>query len=431
MNSSDYVLYTLLGIIIMLMVIAIIVFMRKRPQAQAHIAHSTPFPSDAVEELPREPEQETPQTDPLQKYLTYLKSVCDSVEQINDEEYILLSKAWSLPGTLEIAKATDYYLMEEDQEPTMRLYFYFDNRNHWQITDHGDNAAVVHQVSRQPQQELDSFKKEMKSNKLTFDHNSVLQGNGDSYKDFEPTFKALCDTVKAMDDHWTEVVWESAGPLLYTFNNPEGNLQEFSGEDRSNTYNLQKTRSFTLRQGALAILFENTDDTNRATDEGLIHLVRDNPGTFDTEFPFGSFEPNQPTMTILRVAEGMWRDPHPGISYHLEVKCRGKWTCKLFQPDPGKSKGTFPHRGGLHYGSAVMGPFRTTAKPTNLFMDHAGMGYFSLDFVSIDGTHQPETIWAEGQFHTEDTQLDLLPGKEYLAFASGDGKWQIKLTEGY
>ena len=145
----------------------------------------------------------------------------------------------------------------------------------------------------------------------------------------------------------------------------------------------------------------------------------------------GEFTGSQGLTGTHVVAEGLWRDPHPGINYHLEIATTAKWKFTILQPELGQSKGTFPHRAGLSKGAIVIGPFRTGPRPVRAEIDHGGNGEFSLQFTSVDGTHQTEAFTAQAQFHIEDLETGLFPGKEYIACAAGNGPWEIKLSEGY
>ena len=428
MNLSDYLLYSLLGLIIILLCIGVALLLKKQSPSQTHPEQVSKHPTEAE---PTQPKRNGPHPDPIDNYLKYLRSTCHAVESLSNEGYLLLIRAWSLPVTLEIAKTTNYYGQHEDYQPTMKLYFQLDNEGHWEITDHGENAAVLDQITQHPQEKLNSFTKDLNNSKVLFNYSGVLQARGNSFQDFETSLKAVCDTVKAMDDRWSDMIWECTGPLPITLEQAAGDRHEFAGEDWTNNYRTQKTRSFSLRQGAMAIRFETEGKGSRNQETAVVQLVRDDPGTFDTELTIAELTGDASVTGVWRVAEGIWRDPHPGIKYHLEIKARGKWSCEILQPDLGKSKGTFPHRAGLQEGATIMGPFRTGSRPTNVRIDHSGMGLFYLQFVSIDGTHEPEVFVTEGQFHTEANQLDLLPGKEYLACADGHGHWQIELTEGY
>ena len=119
------------------------------------------------------------------------------------------------------------------------------------------------------------------------------------------------------------------------------------------------------------------------------------------------------------------------MDYHLEITTHGEWNCTILQPELGQSKGTFPYRGGLTGGAIVMGPFRVGTRPVRAEIQHEGNEHFQLQFTSLDGTHQPEMFTAEGQCHVEDHGTELLPGKEYMACAYGNGPWRVELTEGY
>ena len=160
-------------------------------------------------------------------------------------------------------------------------------------------------------------------------------------------------------------------------------------------------------------------------------MVRDNEGLFDSKMEICSYKGESDMIGMWRVAEGRWRDPHPEVDYHLEVKAFGEWQCTVFQPDLNQSKGNFPHRAGLDGGATVVGPFRAGSRPIRASIQHLGIGEFRLEFISLDGTYEPKDFKYEGQVHLEEQELELLPGKEYLMLGWGDGRWAVELTEGY
>ena len=160
-------------------------------------------------------------------------------------------------------------------------------------------------------------------------------------------------------------------------------------------------------------------------------MVRDDPGVLGSKMGICSFTGTYDMIGMWRVTEGMWRDPHPEVGYHLEVKAFGEWTSAVFQPDLGQCKGNFPYRAGLDGGATVVGPFRTSPRPARANIQHSGNGAFRLQFISLDGMHEPEVLACEGQIHLEEQELDLLPGKEYLMLGWGNGPWKVELTEGY
>ena len=147
------------------------------------------------------------------------------------------------------------------------------------------------------------------------------------------------------------------------------------------------------------------------------------------------YEHEAPTWAIVRVSGR--KDEHrtcmrPG-KFAIEVKSTSRWSCHLIQPAMEQSRGSFPHRFVIEGGEAVAGTFRTGQRPVSVNIQHSGTGQFGLQFISLDGTHEYALGHQrnEGQFHVEERELELLPGKEYLMCGQGDGTWDVELIESY
>ena len=431
MNTLDYLLYGLLGLIIVLLLLIAIILLRRSSRTAVNSWHTPNPPAQDESTFTPELQQDQPQTDPLDKYLQHMNSLCQSVETLSGKECILRMESRSLPTTLEFAKTTKYYDKQDDYRPTLRLYFELHDNGAWEISDRGENVAALREVSDWTQEELDAFRQQLNRLQVHLDHNGVLNARGDSYRGFEQSLNSMRDAVETMDDHWRSLVWESAGLLPLTMDEALGDRREFFGTGVENNDSHAITQSFALRQGAIAIAFEHTGNPQSAEQPREVYLVRDNPGIFDTKMPVCKLCGTASGVGIWCVAEGDWRDPHPAVDYHLEVAAPGEWKCTILQPELGQSKGTFPHRAGLQRGPAAMGPFRTGARPTRARIQHDGSGEFYLQFISIDGTHEPKGFTEIGQFYIEDHELELWPGKEYLAYAYGEGQWEIELTQAY
>ena len=438
-TTSEYVLYSLLVIIAVLLAVAILVMLGRSRHAptDSHIAppFSPPLHPDLEYSTPVV-EEKRPQIDSVDLYLRHLDANSRSVESLGSNEYLVIKDAWSLPATSELAQMSKFSSQhDDDYKPSMRLYFNYHSDGTWTLSDQGENASILRKVTDRFQQELDDFRPKIKGLHITISTDGTLSARGSSYQGFEDALNDLCSTVDQMDNHWTPLIWESEGPLPFAFG-LEGTEFKYSGSGKGNqNYDQmhEETGSFTLAPGVMAFSFEHTGKPQRHNETGKLTLVRDDPGIFDDPMEVCSFTESGTIVGMLRVVEGMWQDPHPGIAYHLEVRAFGNWHCIVFQPQLGQSKGDFPHRIGLQSGAAVAGPFRTGPRPVRANIQHNGAGQFALEFISLDGTHEFAPDYSEriGQFHLEDQELELMPGKEYLMCGWGDGAWDVELVEGY
>lgn len=222
--------------------------------------------------------------------------------------------------------------------------------------------------------------------------------------------------------------------MLEKFRNPldlTGSRQEFSGHvdrgtDSDGGQYWWRSHSFTLRRGALVVSFRHIGN-----DGGELRLVRDNPGIFDSPAVlFGLDKPGR-GLDLLRVAEGEWRDPHPGISYHLEVSGRGSFEVRLLQPEVGQASVQFPYPIEGSGGATLAGPFRVGSRPILANLRHDGMDHFFVELISLDGADECAVINADGQVLLEQYPVAVKPGKEYLLYAGAGGDWELELTEGY
>lgn len=433
MGNTDFILYGLLGLIAVLLAIAIIVMIRRNSSNRRDELPDPPPWTAEQTDIPQESEEadSPPELDPLEKYLQHLQTVCQSVRPLGSNEYVMVLATWSLPYTLELAKNTKYYDEPNDYLPTLRLYFTRYEDGSWEISDRGETTIALGQVSKTARDEIEAFRHQIAKTTVALATDGTLRSRGEGYQPFEQTLLDIQETAEAMDHQWTPQVWDMFGLMPATIEQATGTRHEFSGRGRRRRSDPEKTRNFRLRKGAIAIMFDCDETSWSVGEKGQVQLARDNAGIFDSKMTLAEFEEATSVTDAYQVIEGMWRDPHPDVDYHLEVDSHSAWRCTIIQPDLGQSEGGFPHRGGLTTGAMVMGPFRTRARPVRAEIQHEGNIHFQLQFTSLDGTHQTEMFTVEGQCHVEEHETELLPGKEYIACAYGDGPWQIKLTEGY
>lgn len=429
-NDQLLIIFAALVLIGIAVGVAAIIVTLRRPSRTTIIYRDATAEAAESEALPP-PAGAAPQPDPLSKYLSHLRraSNCRAVEQLSGQEYLVLMGVWCTAATLELAQMCNNRGEGENYQPTFRLYFnYHDGA--WQISDHGANAAALHEIGINVPVELDSIRTRVRNLKATLDQNGVISAQGASYRGFETVIADLCKIAAIMDDHCDPLIWDVAGPLPYALN-ADGQRHQFTGRGSGNTANPKEmTYSFTLAPGVMALAFEHTGKPKEPGKEGKVQLARDKGGWFDEKGTVFSYDSDHRAVGILRVAEGMWRDPHPDVSYHWEVEAFGKWELNLLQPKLGQSCNKFPYRAGQDGGFQIFGPFRTGPAPVRANVRHDGNGKFSMEFISLDGAH--ETICEyTGQVHEIDKELELLPGKEYLICGGGNGRWQVELTEGY
>ena len=292
----------------------------------------------------------------------------------------------------------------EDHRPILKLYFTRHDDGSWEISDRGETTSTLAEVSDTAAAEIEAFGHQIGKPTIALAPDGTLRSHGENYLTFEQALLDMQETAEAMDQQWTPWVWDKVGLMTATIEQAEGKLHKFSGNGLRNQrpVSTEITSSFTLRPGAMVILFEHTAPPSNEQRQGTIHLVRDDPGLFDSKMPLTEFTGSTIVTDVYLVTEGRWRDPHPDIDYHLEITPCGEWECTILQPEMGQSKGTFPHRGGLTSGAIIMGPFRTGPRPVLAQIKHEGNGQFQLQFTSLDGTHQPEVFTADGQCHRED-----------------------------
>ena len=435
MEYSEYILFALLGLIAFLLIITITILLRRN--STHRISNHTPITKTVAEQANHqattsEPE-ETQKPNDIEMCFKHLEEICPSISRLTDGEYILTFPDWSLPYTLQLASNARKYEDIEDQDPSLKLYLTVKEDNSWSITDRGDTATAVAQLGKEIQAEIEKLRKQITSQAIAVSEEGTLTTQGTSYEEFQKALHNMRETAKTIDTDWSDSVWENLGPMPSTLDQSTGQKLEFSGTGKK-TERLdikEKTRSFKLHKGAMAFQFEHKAETPTEKHIEGLYLVRDDPGMLDEPLALAENTITTGIAGTHLVTEGKWRDPHPDISYHLEVRTTAAWECTILQPELGQSKGQFPHRGGLSQGAIVMGPFRAGARPVRARIQHEGREEFSLQFSSLDGTHQTELFGGTGQFHIEDHETDLQPGKEYIACAYGSGAWEIELTEGY
>lgn len=433
LDSSDYILYGLLVVIAVLLTVAIIVMLKRSQNASGNSA-AVPSPGRESVSAPTvaEPREEL-QPDPVEWYIDHLRRVSRTITQLNDGEYRVVMDSWSLPATVELARISQRYGQYDDYVPNSQFYFSYYEDGAWALSDRGETAATLQELTERFQQELNAVQPQLNSALTTMDYSGVLNVHGRDYLGFERSLSDICSAVEMMDGLWRPLAWDTLGPLPFA-TKTEGQTVEFSGSGSGNRNwgaSIESSQSFSFSQGALVVAFEHSGGTRRDDRQGEVHLVRDDPGFFDSKMTICSFNGAHSMIGMWRVAKGMWQDPHPNIDYHMEVKAFGKWHCVVFHPDLGQSQDNFPHRIGMDGGAAVVGPFRTGARPIRANILHGGNSEFMLTFVSLDGTHEPDPFQKEGQINLEGHELALLPGKEYLMCGWGNGPWSVYLTEGF
>ena len=401
--------------------IAAIIVMMRRPSRTTVIYQDAATAAAEPEMGASSPEP--PRPDPLSKYLDYFQGAadCRAIEQVSEQEYLVLMNVWCTAATLELALACNNSDDGENYQPTFHLYFNYYDDGAWQIGDHGANAAALQEIGVNIPAELNDIRPNIRNLNASLGQDGTIYAQGTAYRGFETAIADLCKIADAMDDHYSPLIWDVAGPLPDA-RNAEGQRHQSTGRGVGAKSDLvENTHSFTLTAGAMIMTFE-------CNGEAEIRLVRDKGGWFDEPSSFTTDAGR--TIGLSRVAEGWYRDPHPDISYHLEVKARTAWDMEVFQPDLGQSHRQFPYRAGIDGGAQVFGPFRTGPQPVLANIQHDGNDEFTLKFVSLDGAHETDYEF-DGQTHQTDKSLDLLPGKEYLLMGSGNGPWKIELTEGY
>ena len=124
--------------------------------------------------------------------------------------------------------------------------------------------------------------------------------------------------------------------------------------------------------------------------------------------------------------------------YRLEVESLSAWACRFIQPDLHQSFGSLVEEDDDDYKDAIpsvdclIGPRTSGTRPLLANIRHRGGGRFHAAAYSVDGTHECVLFEREeGQFHVENVQTEIRPGKEYMVVISADGKWSLTFTEGY
>ena len=141
------------------------------------------------------------------------------------------------------------------------------------------------------------------------------------------------------------------------------------------------------------------------------------------------------TFVLAQVNENDENVLRPG-KYHIKVTSRDRWTFRFIQPDMGQSFGPLVNEDDSldqegEAGGYVSGPFESGSRPVLANIRHKGRGWFYAVAYSADGTHQCTLYEEEGQFHVEEHQTEIKPGKEYFFDIVADGEWNINFTEGY
>ena len=122
----------------------------------------------------------------------------------------------------------------------------------------------------------------------------------------------------------------------------------------------------------------------------------------------------------------------PG-EYRLEVESQGDWSCRFIQPELGQSVSPLDQVDvdSENRSSTVLGPHISGSRPVLASVRHGGIGLFNASAYSVDGTHHCVIHEGRGQFHVQDVQTAIKPGKEYLVLVNSAGGWNLSFSEGY
>ena len=370
----------------------------------------------------------------LDDYLGYLRAN-SSVEVAGSDTVCLTLPFDSLPSSKESALVDS----DDNSLPWVKLYV-TRKTDGWEVSDRGMNWGIVKEIA--PDILLDEFKNEL-SEDLTGKQMPFLFEVGPD-GDFRVAGSAevnigegiyyLAYVIEKFESDFNSngLVKEFySGSLSRDVFDLTGSRLEFSSRvvsrtDSNGEQYWWRSRSFTLRRGALMVSFRHHGSSG-----GELRLVRDNPGIFDDPTTLFELEESGGGLGLWRVAEGEWRDPHPGISYHLEVAGMGDFEVLLLQPELGQTSVQFPYSTKSIVGATIAGPFRVGSRPILANLRHDGADHFFVELVSLDGADECSVINVDGQVHLEQHPVAVKPGKEYLLYAGAGGDWELELTEGY
>ena len=379
----------------------------------------------------------------LDEYLRYMRSVA-SVEPVGNDTYCLTLPFWSLPATKDSAVTGS-----DDPNPWVRLYVARVGDS-WEISDHGENLGVIAETVTDFDAMASDFQQWLSARSLSSGMDNALRVSSDGWQSLGEAIHNMVLAVSELDESLTDAVRQAFGhsevPSVFDLN---GNSIRFSGqvvrqledwaedaikelpkiEAEEWIKNLNKnwtSESFVLSRGALAVSFEHSGRHGCK-----VSLVRDDPGFFDSPTTLFESDDKISGLGLWRVEEGEWRDPHPGVSYHIEVSGIGEFECVMFQPELGQAAVQFPYSTSGSGGATLAGPFRVGSRPIMANLRHDGGGNFFVELVALDGTDECEVVNTDGQANVEDYPVEVRPGKEYLLYAGAGGDWELELTEGY
>ena len=245
---------------------------------------------DVELETDQPPVEQQPELDPIGKYLQHLDEICESVEPLGHNECRLKLSDWSLRYTMELASKTRYYDEPEEERPVATMYFTLHNDHSWEINDRGETAATLAEISENAEAEMDAFRRQISKGTIALSSDGTLRSKGVNYNTFEASLLRMRESIKSMDDRWSEQVWGKVGPMPLTIDKATGKRLEFSGRgfEEKGAAATQVTRSFSLVPGAMTYYFERepyplSKDQLSKDQPGTVCLVRDNPGILDDE----------------------------------------------------------------------------------------------------------------------------------------------------
>ena len=357
----------------------------------------------------------------LDAYLHHLRAA-SSVEPDQDGSECLTLPFWSLPATKNGVVNSD-----SNPAPWCRIYVRRNGRD-WVISDGGLNISVVLECNPDFDPHGDDFEQFLAGQSLSLGPSNSLRISSDSGFDLGKGIATMVGAIGTLDGMVTESVWATFGQpsdgerSVFDLN---GDAMRFAGSVSSGDQSWI-SESFILSRGALAIHFEHNGQGG-----GKVELARDDPGIFDDPTTLFDLGEEGTGLGLWCVTEGGWRDPHPGISYHLEVSGRGRFECLFLQPKLGQAGVGFPYGANGTGGATIAGPFRVGSRPILTNLRHDGGGRFFVELISLDGTDECEVLNTDGQVHLDEHPINAKPGKEYLLYAGAGGYWELELSEGY
>lgn len=360
----------------------------------------------------------------LDAYLDDLR-VRSSVQVSGGAETLQLPY-WSLPATRELAVSG---VNSDDFEPWLRLYVRSES-DRWIVSDGGENVSVIAECNPDFDANSEEFRSYLSARSVSLNSAGALHIPSASGHSLGRAISLLRHVIVALDDQFTKSVWDR---YRASDDGDVPDVMDLSGEQFSFGDLLPEAGrwnfpSAVFGKGALAVAMEWEGNSSCT-----VELVRDDPGIFDSSEAMFSFSGSGNGLGLWRVSEGEWRDPHPGVSYHLEVEVggRGEFSCWMLIPELGQSAVSLPYYADGYGGATMAGPFRVGARPLLANLRHDGGGRFFVELVSLDGADECTVVSTDGQVHLDEYPVAVKPGKEYLLYAGAGGRWEIELTEGF